>query len=79
MDRNGQPLATLTDTGTSERISEQSAEDDAWERMWRAIDRIRDRNTHLNPDDVLRHVTEVVEEVRQERYERGQQTAADGR
>jgi hypothetical protein len=40
---------------------------------WAIIDQIAERNKHLDPDEVLRHVTEVVEEVRQELYEREQQ------
>lgn len=40
---------------------------------WAIIDQIGERNKHLDPDEVLRHVTEVVEEVRQELYEREQQ------
>ena len=39
---------------------------------WAIIDQIGERNKHLDPDEVLRHVTEVVEEVRQELYEREQ-------
>ncbi|HEY7030782.1 MAG TPA: hypothetical protein VH482_05625 [Thermomicrobiales bacterium] len=39
---------------------------------WAIIDQIAERNKHLDPDEVLRHVTEVVEEVRQELYERAQ-------
>jgi hypothetical protein len=40
---------------------------------WAIIDQIGERNKHLDPDEVLRNVTEVVEEVRQELYEREQQ------
>ena len=40
------------------------------EEAWATVDRIRDRNVDKDPDEVLRHVTAVVEEVRQERYER---------
>ena len=42
----------------------------AWRRFWAAVDRIRERNADKDPDEVCRDVTEVVEEVRQERYER---------
>ncbi len=44
--------------------------DEIRERFWRAIERIGARNADKDPDEVLRDVTEVVEEVRQERYER---------
>jgi hypothetical protein len=47
--------------------------DDQFERDWQTIQRLQDRNADKDPDDVLRVVTAVVEEVRQERYERQQQ------
>lgn len=34
-----------------------------------AIDRLRDRNADKNPDEVLKNVTKIVEEVRQKRYD----------
>ena len=43
---------------------------------WAIIERIGERNKHLDPDEVLRHVTEVVEEVRQELYEEEQREKA---
>ena len=43
------------------------------------IERIGERNRHLDPDEVYALVTEVVEEVRQERYEREQREAERGR
>jgi hypothetical protein len=48
--------------------------DEIRERFWRVVQEIGERNAHLDPDDVLREVTEVVEEVRQERYERARRT-----
>src|SRR5262245_2331223 len=48
------------------------AEDDPWA----VIDRIRARMPDRDPDDVLREVTEIVEEVRPERYERAQRDQA---
>lgn len=40
------------------------------ERAWATVDRIRERNADKDPDEILRFVTDVVEEVRQEHYER---------
>ena len=48
------------------------------ERFWTAVEEIGERNADKDPDEVLRVVTEVVEEVRQERYER-EQCAKRGR
>ena len=39
------------------------------ERGWAAIERIQERNAHLDPDIVLAEVTAEVEAVRQEMYE----------
>jgi hypothetical protein len=46
--------------------------DDIDERFWQAVERIGARNADKDPDEVYREVTEVVEEVRRERYERSQ-------
>ena len=47
------------------------------ERFWRTVARIKERNADKDPDEILRDVTEVVEEVRQEQYER-ERRAQDG-
>jgi hypothetical protein len=39
-------------------------------RFWQVVDELRARNADKDPDEVLRDVTEVVEEVRRERRER---------
>ena len=49
------------------------------DRALATIEQVRQRNTDKDPDDVLRDVTAVVEEVRQERYEREQQAKAPAR
>ena len=48
----------------------QPRREDVRERFWEIIGEIRARNADTDPDEVYREVTEVVEEVRQERYER---------
>jgi hypothetical protein len=42
------------------------------DQFWQIVDQIGARNADKDPDKVLRFVTEVVEEVRQEHYEREQ-------
>ena len=42
------------------------------------IERIGERNRDKDPDEVYREVTEIVEEVRQERYEAAQRAKAQG-
>jgi hypothetical protein len=44
------------------------------ERFWWAVEQISKRNADKDPDEVLREVTEVVEEVRQEQYQRTRRT-----
>lgn len=53
--------------------------DDQSERDWQTIQRLQERNADKDPDEVLRVVTAVVEEVRQERYERQQRQDSGGR
>ena len=50
----------------------------ARERFRRTIERVGERKKDKDSDEVLRQVTEIVEEVRQERYERAQREAKDG-
>jgi prevent-host-death family protein len=58
----GEPIAVI--------VSPEDYREQAWRRYWAAVDRIQERNADKDPDEVYRDVTEVVEEVRQERYER---------
>jgi phosphoribosylaminoimidazole-succinocarboxamide synthase len=44
------------------------------EEFFRAIDQLQERNRDADPAEVERDVTEAVEEVRRQRYERRQQT-----
>ena len=55
---------------TCRRVEQRQAE--IRERFWKAVQEIGERNADKDPDEVMRLVTEVVEEVRQERYEREQ-------
>src|SRR4051794_5354949 len=72
--QDGKPVAAIIDAEEYERYRQ-----DRIERSWATIDRIRERNAHLDPDEVLREVTEIVEEVRQEMYEERQRAAAGRR
>lgn len=46
------------------------------ERAWALIRQVQDRNADQDPNNVLREVTEIVEEVRQEQHERGRTALA---
>ena len=43
----------------------------AKERLFAIVEKIQSRNAYHSEEEVLRDVTEAVEEVRQERYDRG--------
>jgi prevent-host-death family protein len=74
VEENGAPLVVVISPEEFERYRQQRIEE-----AWQAIDRMRERNAHLDPDEVLAEVTEVVEEVRRERYEAEQRALADSR
>ncbi len=67
----GEPVAVL--------ISPDEFREYARERFWRTVDEIRKRNADKDPDEVLRDMTAVVEEVRQERYEQSRRSAHSSR
>lgn len=67
VEKKGKPVAVVISLEEFERNRQQAVE-----RAWATVDRVRERNADLDPDEVLRDVTAVVEEVRQERYEQRQ-------
>ena len=66
IERNGCPFVVVISAEQFEHFQQLSKED-----FFRIVDEIRRDNEDKDPDEVLRDVTDVVEEVRQERYERG--------
>lgn len=72
VEENGEPLVVVISPEEFERYRQQRIE-----QAWQAIDRMRERNAHLDPDEMLAEITEVVEEVRQERYDAEQRAFAD--
>lgn len=71
--------ASATATVLPEQDGRLDEEQESRDRFWQAVERIRERNKDKDPDEVLAFVTQVVEEVRQERYEREQREAEGGR
>lgn len=67
VEKKGKPYAVMISLEQYERL--QRARD----RAWAIVDEIRARNAEKDPEEVLRDVTEVVETVRQERYEQSRQ------
>jgi prevent-host-death family protein len=58
VEKKGKPVAVVISPEQYEAIQKEE------ERLWRIVDEIRNRNKDNDPDEVLRDVTEVVEEVR---------------
>ena len=73
VERKGKPVAVLISPEQWERYQQQTKE-----RLFEAIDRLQERNRDTDPEEVERDVTEAVEEVRRERYERRQPSAGRG-
>jgi hypothetical protein len=70
MAKRGQPTALIPKPAT-ERLSEEERQE-AMQRFWEVVERIGERNADKDPDEEMAFITEVVEEVRQEHYERAQ-------
>lgn len=58
--------------------TEELSEEEQAKRDWAEIDRFRASNAHLDPEQEMAFITRVVEEVRQERYERRLRETEDG-
>jgi prevent-host-death family protein len=73
VERKGKPMAALVSTEELEAI--QRIKD----RGWAVIDELRTRNADADPDEVYQEVTNTVEEVRQEMYEKRQRGSSKSR
>jgi prevent-host-death family protein len=74
LERKGKPMAVVVSPEVYEEL-----ETERLARAKRAIEQIGEQNRDEDPDEVLREVTAVVEEVRRERYARKQRQAQDRR
>lgn len=63
VEKSGIPVAAIVSTQDLEQLQVLEAEREA---RFAVLDRIRAKNADQDPDEVLREVTAVVEEVRQE-------------
>ena len=66
IERKGKPFAVMISPELFENLQMEEKAD------WAILDRLAERNADKDPDEVLRDVTAVVEEVRQERYAKKQ-------
>lgn len=70
VEKKNKSVAVVADPEYAQQLEAERQQ--KWDRGWRAIDRIRERNADNDPDEELAFITEVVEEVRQERYDAAQ-------
>jgi len=74
VERKGKPMAVLISPEQYEQYQAQVKE-----RFFSAVDAVQRLNVDEDPDEVLRDVTEIVDQVRQERYDRKQQANSGDR
>lgn len=73
VEKKGRPFAVVINPRTYQKLQKADAKD------WEIIERIQARNKDKDPDEVLADVTEEVEAVRQELYEKEQKKKASRR
>jgi prevent-host-death family protein len=66
VEKKGKPYAVIMSPEEYKRYKKISGK-----AFWATVDRIRTKNATVNEEEVMEDVTKAVEEVRQERYERG--------
>lgn len=76
VEKQGKPVAVVVSPESDEQIWSQ---EEQRERFWRTVERIAERNRDMDPEAELPFITEVVEQVRQERYEQEQAQTKNGR
>jgi prevent-host-death family protein len=72
VEKKGKPVAVVISPEQYASIEQVG------EQFWATVDQIREQNRDKDPDEVLRDVTDIVEEVRQERYDKRQHEATRG-
>lgn len=73
VERKGKPFAVVISPQQYEILKREQ------ERAWASVDRVRERNSAKDPDEVWQEVTAEVEAVRQERYEQRKSAAKGSR
>jgi prevent-host-death family protein len=74
VERKGKPMAVLISPEQYERYQQ-----DVMERFRQTVDELQRLNADIDPQEGMREVDELVEEVRQELYEREQQADSGNR
>jgi PHD/YefM family antitoxin component YafN of YafNO toxin-antitoxin module len=76
VEKKGKPVAVVISRREFELM--QQERDARREQAWQAVRRVQEANRDKDPDEVYRDVTDVVEQVRQERYEQEQRAGSRG-
>lgn len=71
IEKKGRPFAVVISPEEYENYKKV-----AKKRFFEIVNKIQAKNKGVDPDKVLKDVTEVVEEVRQERYEKQKQASS---
>lgn len=66
VEKKGKPVAVVISPEQFKQLEKIKADG------WAVVDKLRERNADKDPDEVYREVTAVVEQVRQEMYEKEQ-------
>ncbi|HUG16517.1 MAG TPA: type II toxin-antitoxin system prevent-host-death family antitoxin [Thermomicrobiales bacterium] len=74
VESDGMPVAVVITPDQFQQLQQIQRE-----RTWRALDELRERNAGEDPDEVLKFVTEIVDEVRRERREQRRSADPGGR
>lgn len=72
VEKKGKPFAVVVSPQQYQRLKQEEEKD------WAIIGELRAKNADKDPDEIYREVTKVVEEVRQEMYEKEQKKALSG-
>ncbi len=72
VEKKGKPFAVVVSPSQYQRLKQEEEKD------WVIIDKLRAKNADKDPDAVYREVTKVVEEVRQEIYDKEQKKGLSG-
>lgn len=74
VERQGKPVAAIINVEQYEQFQAQQKRD-----LFETIRAIQEHNREADPDEVYRDVTEAVEEIRQEEYDRSARTTPQSR
>lgn len=72
VEKKGKPYAVVVSPKQYQKLKQEEEKD------WKIIDELRAKNANKDQDEVYKEVTKIVEEVRQEMYEKEQKKTSSG-